>query len=165
MALVTGKLTFSTSWTQTKTHSGSAPAFNSSSQNGPATTTVSPTISGAACNRVYFVQSTLAAGATVTFDLRSITEPAFGEALTGARIYAMHVKILTTTGQLRPGAANPLVWPFADSSDIISFNSGDSFLFASTTAGTIDATNRNVRIVNTSGGTTLTYTFIVLMGV
>ena len=166
MALVTGKLTFTTSWTQTKTHTGSAPAFASSKQDGPVTTTVSPTISAAACNRVYFVQGTLAAGATVTINVFSLTEPAFGEAIVPVRAYSIHYKGATTTSRVDPvNGSNPLTWFFGAATDQINLNAGDSFMYASATAFTVSNTVKNIRVTNTAGAGTLTYTVILLLGV
>lgn len=161
VSLSTGKVTFSTAWTQTNTVSGS----NSSTQSGPYTSSVSPTISGAACNRVYFVQTTLTAGSTATIDVSTLTEPFFGTAISPVRIYSIHIKIATATGRYIPGAANALVFPFNDSSDAINFNAGDSFAHASTTATTVSGAAKNIRIINTAGAATLTYTVVMLLGV
>lgn len=161
MALTVGKVTINTALTETKAITG----FTTASYSTAYQSSVSPTISAGACNRPYFVQSTLASGATVTIDLRSLTEPVFGEALTPARAYTVHLKIITAPGRYMPGAANALVWPFNDASDAINLNAGDSFAYGSATAATIDATNRNVRIINTHGSVTLTYTIVFLLGV
>lgn len=162
MALNTAKVSITTSWTQTKANTG----FNATRQDGPYISTVSPTVSAAACNRVYFVQGTLAAAATVTIDLRSLTDPATGEALTPARAYSVHMRGTTTTSRYDPvSGTNPLTWFFGAATERINLNAGDSWAYASATAVTVDATNRNVRISNTAGSGTLTYVLVFLLGV
>lgn len=160
ISVSTAKLTITSSWTQVNTVTG----FNSGSHNGPYTSSVSPTVSASALDRIYVVQGTLTFGATVTIDVFALTTQPFGEALAPVRIYSVHLKIATTTGRYMPGAANALLFPFNDASDAINFNAGDSFGFASTTASTVSATLRNIRIINTHGSATLTYTLVLFLG-
>lgn len=162
MALTTGKFTISTQWTQTKTATGLA---QSVLNGGVYTKSQSPTISGAACNRLYFVQGTLAAGASVTIDLSSVTEPVFGEAITPDRGYSIQVYGSGTTWKYEPGAANALEWFLSGTSPAISGSAGAQFGFGDTTAGTIDGTHKNIKITNTAGAGTLTYTIYLLVGV
>ena len=81
MALTIARLRMESVWTMTKTVTG----FDTASYSSSLITNVTPTLSGAACNRAYFVQGTLAFGATVTINLASLTCPVYGEALTPAR--------------------------------------------------------------------------------
>jgi len=165
MALTRAQMTFTTSWEQTKTITG----FNASTQSGSLSTLVTPTISGAACNRIYMVQGTAAFGVTVTVNLFSLTEPAFNEAIAPVRIYGVQLRIAGATGQYKPGAADPLIWPFADASDALTFAStstlSDSFMFGTHTGQTVSNTVKNVRVINTHGSDTLTYTVAWLLGV
>lgn len=161
VSVTTAKLTFTSFWTQENTITG----HNSSKHSGPYISTVSPTVSSGALNRIYNVQATLAFGATATIDVFSLTESAFGTTIAPVRIYSVHIKITGATGRYIPGATNALVFPFNDSSDAINFNAGDSFLFASTTATTVSSTLRNIRIINTHGSDTLTYSITLFLGV
>lgn len=161
MSLTTGKVTFSTSWTQTKSLTG----FNASEQNGPYTSSASPTVSSSACNRVYFVQGTLAFGAAVTIDLFSLTEQAFGEAIVPIRAYSVHYNGTTTTSRVDQGAANPITWFWGGTTPQINLAAGGSFAYASATAHTVSNTDKNIRLTNTAGSGTLTYTVVFLLGV
>lgn len=166
MALTRATVKIVTAWEQTKTVTGLA---NPITQSDAFSSLVAPTISAGACNRIYFVQGAVAFGATTTINLFSITESIFNEALVPVRVYSVHLRIAGAPGQYRPGAADPLLWPLADASDILVFNStaalSDSFAFATHTGQIVSNTVKNVRIVNTHGADALTFTVAWLLGV
>ena len=161
MAVDLFQASVSTVWRQSKSVTG----FSDATQAYNFRAVVEPTVSGAALNRIYPVQATLAFGASVTIDLRSLTEPYFGEALTPARAYTLQLEFSGATARYQPGVLFPLLWFFGLATDTLNFNAGDIFLYGSETPATVDATNRNVKITNTHGSLTLTYRFAVSLGV
>ena len=160
MALTALQILTSTVWVQTNPVTG----FSTAKHPGGNEKSVLPTVSAAAANRVYITEATLAASASITIDLRSLTEPVFREALTPVRGYSIQLIGTGSAWRLDPGAANPLQWFFGGTTQQINGGAGAMFCFADPTAVTINATNRNIRITNTGGGT-LTYTLVVSLGV
>ncbi len=124
-----------------------------------------PTISAGACNRIYFVQSTLAFGASVTINLFSVTEPTFGEALVPVRGYILKFSGAGTTWQFDTSSAAPVVWFLQGTAPTIVGAAGDFFDFGSTTAVTISNAAKTIKITNTAGSGTLTYRLEVAVGV
>lgn len=149
-------------WVQTHTITGYPTATVQGKQSGK----VTPTVGTGAANRIYPIQGTLAAGATVTIDLSTLTEPTFGEAISPVRAYTVRITMTGSTWKFEPGAANPLTWFFSGTSPAIIGNAGDSWGFGSATAQTIDGTHKNVKITNTNGAAlVLTYTVEWVLGV
>lgn len=157
--LVTARLDMSMGWTQSHAITG----FDSIPGTGNIVAEITPTIGASDAAEVYYVQGTLAAGASVTIDVRSLTEPAFGTALTPTGAYMILLKTSGTTWRYDPGAANPLSWFLAGTGPQINGAAGGAFGFGSTTATTVDATTRNVRITHTGGSGTLTYTLAIVL--
>jgi hypothetical protein len=137
--------------------------LNTVTAQGPLRGTVTPTVGDSAANEIYFSTGTLAAGASVTIDLRAVTEPQFNRALTPSGAYLLLVKGTGATWRYTPGASNPLNWFIAGTNPQLNFNAGDTFAAGSTTAATINATTRNVTLSNTHGSDTLTYTIAVVL--
>jgi hypothetical protein len=146
-------------WTQLHTITG----FDSSTHSSALVGEIVPTIGASDASEVYFVQGTLSAAAAVTIDIRSLTETAFGTALTPTGAYMIFVKTSGTTWRYDPGAANPLSWFLAGTGPQVNGASGGLFAFGATTATTVDNTTRNIRLTNTAGSGTLTYTLAVVL--
>lgn len=157
MPLTMAKLSLALSWVQENAITG----FNAATQQGPLMVSVAPPVSSIAAREIYFVRGTLAAGATVTFDLNSITEPAFTRDLTPTGAYLIVVKGSGATWSYGAGSSDQFFWFL--SSGTVSGNSGACFAFGDQTPGTISASTKNVAITNTSGGSTLTYTMAVVL--
>lgn len=162
MALQAVALQNTLSWRQTHTVTG----YQTKSDAQASVNRINPTVSAGAANRVYMVQSTLAAGATVTINLFSVTEPVFGEALVPIRGYILKFLGTGSTWQFDTSAASPLVWFLAGTAPTLVGNAGDCFDYASATAITIDNTHKTFKITNSNGGVlVLTYSLEVIVGV
>lgn len=159
MPLTFANLQLTLSWQQELSITG----FNASTQTGPMRATITPTVSAAAAREVYFAQGTLAAGASVTINLNAVTEPAFNRALTPTGAYMIEVTGSGTTWRYDPGAADPLAWFLGGTTPQVNGAAGDAFAFGSTTATAISAGAKNIRITNTAGAGTLTYSLSVVL--
>lgn len=158
MALTLSNVNAEIGWTQTKTNTG----YGSIKQ-GPdkLTATLAPAV--ATYNELLAVQGTLAASASTTIDLYSITN-LFGESKTLTKGIALMVKATTTGMKIEPGASNPLTWFWGGTSPSITIKAGGFILLGDGGTATISATDRNLKITNTSGSTTGTYDLVFLGG-
>ncbi len=150
-------------WKQT----GAITGYNTKSIQDSSVDRANPTISAGACNRIYFVQGTLAAGGTITFNLFSLTEPTFGEAIVPVRAYILKLRCTGTTWKLEQGAAAPLLWfLLGTTAPNITGGDGDFFDFGSQTATVISNTSKTLLLTNTNGAAAvLTYRLEVAVGV
>ena len=158
MPLTLSNINAEIGWTQTKSTTG----YGSVKQ-GPSklSGTLAPAV--ATYNELLAVQGTLAASASTTIDLYSITN-LFGEAKTLTKGIALMVKATTTGMKIEPGASNPITWFFGGTSPSISIKAGGFFLLGDGSAATLSATDRNLKITNLSGSTTGTYDIVFLGG-
>lgn len=153
MALTAVKLSINLQWAQEFAISG----FNPSRQSGPLDATIAPTVGASDAREIYFVQGTLAAGASVTFSLRAFTEPAFNRVLTGTGAYILVVTGTGATWKYEPGAANPLEWFLGGTTPAINGTDASAFAYGADDAVTVSATDDTVKLTNTHGSDTLTY--------
>lgn len=122
-----------------------------------------PARGASAANQVYPLQGTLDPLDTVTIDLFSLTSPMFGTALVPVRAYIMALKGAGAAWSYGPDAVNG--WSgFLGGGGYIVGAAGDGFVFATTTAMTIDNGTKNVTISNLSSSATLTYTLGAVLG-
>lgn len=145
-------------WTQTKANTG----FTTVKQ-GPdkLVGTLSPAV--ATYNELLAVQGTLAASASATIDLYSITN-LLGEAKTLTKGVAIMVKATTTSMKIEPGASNPITWFFGGTTPSITIKAGGFFLLGDGGTATLSATDRNLKITNLSGSVSGTYDLVFLGG-
>ena len=158
-SLTFAKLDVTLAWTQEHAITG----FDSSEQASGIRTSILPTISSSAASEVYQVQVSLAAGASQTIDLSSLTEPAFGQALTPTGAYMIVVYGTGTTWKYDGGTSNQFYWFLGGATQSINSNAGDVFAYGSTTAGAISGAAKNIRVTNTAGSGTLTATVAVIL--
>ncbi len=123
-----------------------------------------PTVDVTNARQIYFVQGSLAAGASLTLDLSSLTTPTFGAGISPTGAYILVLKGSGSTWSYDPFSSNQFYW-FLDAvvGNKLVFNDGDVIAYGSTTPGTIDGTHKNIRITNTSGSDTLTYAFAIVL--
>lgn len=159
MSLTVAKLSLALGWFQTKANSG----FSSSEQRGPLAVNIEPTVGASDASEVFFVESTLAPGGTVTFNLHAITEPAFNQVLTPTGAYIIVVYGEGANWKFEPGVANPLEWFFSGTNPAINGTDDSVFVFGAADPATVDGTNETLKITNTSGAGTLTYSVAVIL--
>lgn len=161
MALRSAQLQATLNWAQRVVPGN---GLNPGRQEGPVVGTAAPAIGASDASEVYPLVGTLAAGASVTINLSSITDPVFGQALNPTRVYQM---IFIGTGaawKYEPGSVSGLNWFLSGITPAISGAAGEFFAFGGITAVTVNGANKNVTITNLSGSATLTYTFVVILG-
>lgn len=158
MALTLSNINAEIGWTQTKANTG-----YSTVRQGPdkLVGTLAPAV--ATYNELLAVQGTLAASASATIDLYSITN-LLGEAKTLTKAVGIMVKATTTNMKIEPGASNPVTWFFGGTSPSISIKAGGFFLLGDGGTAVLSATDRNLKITNLSGSVTGTYNLVFLGG-
>lgn len=155
-ALSLNRLTASLDWSQTITVSG----FNSSEQRGPLFLQAAPALGVSDANFVYPVSGTLAAGASITFNLFALTGLGFAPDMVPTRAYNMLLKCSGATWRYGPAAATGLAWFLSAAAYIqggAATSDNNGFAFLGVAASTIDNGNKQVTLTNTHGSATLTY--------
>lgn len=158
MSLTAVSITVSLGWLDQKTITG----LRTASYNGSFQTTIEPTVGSGSAREVYFIQSTLAAGASSTINLSSIAATVYNNTVTPSGAYIVKVYGTGATWRYDGGAANPLEW-FLNAGGQINGDSGALFTYASPTATSISGTDETVRITNTHGSATLTYSIGIVL--
>lgn len=124
---------------------------------------ITPTLGASDCNQPHGVQGTLAFGASVTFNLNSLTTSLFNEVVNPSRFYIIAIYGTGATWSYAPGAALPFYGPLSVGA-VLSFNDGAFMAFADPTATVIDNGTKNIKITNTHASDTLTYTLTLALG-
>ena len=159
MALTAVKFNINLAWSQSITITG----FTSPKVNGSLNVAIGPTVSSTTAKEVYYVQSTLAAGASVVIDLRSITEPTFGQALVATGAYLIVVKGSGTTWRYDGHSSDPFPWFLGGTTPQINGGTDAAFAFGDTTVGAVSAGVSKVRVTNTAGSGTLTWQLAIVL--
>lgn len=159
MAIDSVTMSGTISWTSLVTNTG----FNDVTQIASIDSRVSPaTTGGSAANRKYSVQSTLAAGANVTYDLQALTDSIDGS-IVATRIFGLEIKSSGSSLKIEPGASNPLTWVFGGTTPSLTIPAGSHIAIGCATHSTVSGTDKTIKISN-PGGTTLTYTLVLILG-
>lgn len=159
MSLDFATVSLGLNWQQRKTNTGFADTVQ-----GPdgLSLNLSYSVGSSNANSVYIAQGTLAALADVTVDLFSFTDK-LGQAVSMTRVYAMMIKTTGDRLQVLPGATNPLLWPFVNTSGSVLIQSGGAFVVCQPSAFVVSSTARNIKLYN-YGSVTLTYDIAVVGG-
>ena len=141
------------------------PGFTATVQ-GPDTFqySLTPVIEDTGLNTIFAKQDTLAPLVSTTFDLTNLTD-LLNQPLTFTRAYMFQIYTSATDLQITPGASNPLQWFFMDISDGILVKANSNFMYNSLYPFTVDASNKNITIFNTSATTSTTYTIAIVGGI
>lgn len=159
MALDFATVTITGTWQQSKTNTGFSPTIQ-----GPDSISQSTalTVGSSAANSLYAATGTLAASASSTIDLQSFTD-ILGQAITMTRVYSIIVKTTDDSLKIEPGSSNGLSWFFGGTTPSITIPAGGAMGFVQTTAATVDATHKTIKLTNT-GSVTLTYNISIIGG-
>lgn len=153
ISTVVGQIT----WTQSKTNTGYA-----KTKQGPDQLSVSLTPDTTTYNRIYSTTGTLAASASVTIDLQSVTD-LLGQSLTLTKIIAIQMSATDSTMKYEPGASNGLSWFLSGTSPAISVRAGGFFLVGDGTFGVVSGSAKTITITNT-GAVSGTYELALIGG-
>jgi hypothetical protein len=131
---------------------------------------LSSTSSGAtiADDALFYADRTLAAGASETFDLRSFTDALAetGAIMSKVRIYLVSHPSASAASSITVGgaAANQFVSHIDGAASTFTIPKGGFLLMAAnTTAGmTVDATHKDLKVLNNDGSNAATYTIAVI---
>lgn len=161
MALSIFKVKVASQWAIKKAITG----FTSNRYTASLEKSISPTVDVTHLTDVYFLQTTLAAGASQTFDMTSLVDPVDGHTIVGARFYSIQVWASGASCRVQPGASNAFVGFWGASTDQINLGTSGQFSLADTTAYTIDGTHKTIKVTNTHGTATLTFAIALGLGV
>ena len=167
MALTDASVIAQIGWTLAKSNTG----FLDTTQ-GPDSVLFEAQPDTATVTAVYATSVTLTASGTATLDLRSFTDLA-GNSVTLVSVYAMIVKVTgsgTANVVITPGASNGLTWFWTGTpsgtdtvTPKLTVTQGGVNLFYQAAAKTVDATHRNLDLLN-SGAATSTVLLAFLGG-
>jgi hypothetical protein len=153
MPLQNVNLTVNLPWTQSATIAG---GFQPVTQ-GPDSQNFSLfNINVATYNQLYTASYTLAASATQTIDLTSLTN-LVGESIDYTQALSILVLPVGSQCTLKPGATNPLTWFFGGSTQSIIIPDSGMFAFSCPATGsgaTVSGTAKTLELIN-SGATSL----------
>ena len=140
------------------------PGFSASYQ-GPDTFAYATnfTIDSTGVNTVFAEQDTLGPLVSKTFDLTDLLD-FFNNPINATRVYSIQLGTTDTDLQLTPGASDPCQFFFMDNSDGILVKAGSDMMYNSSYPFTVDASNKNITIFNTSATTTTTYKIALILG-
>lgn len=158
MSVDTSQIVGEISWSQSKTNSPFAAI-----KQGPdkLTQVISPSIT--TFNRIYAVSGTLAAGASVTIDLRNITDY-LSQALTLTTIRALMIKAVGVDMIYSPAASNGLTWFLLGTTPAIVVKAGGFFLIGDGEGFPVTSTDKSFTITNDDGSLTGTYEVALIGG-
>ena len=112
----------------------------------------------------FATRTALAAGGTQDYDLTAMTDPV-GVAVSFASIKFVLVALTSTTGTLKVGGTGPTnihsLWFNADADAAKVEQGGPPFFQGSSTAVTVDGSNKNFRVTNTHGSETADFVVVV----
>lgn len=160
MALTTASSYNSLTWSQEKLNPGFQPTYQ-----GPDTFAFSQTytVEDTGIDTVYAVEGTLAALASTTIDLQSLTD-FFNDPIVFTRVYSMQVRVDGADLQWGPGATDPCVWFFGGPTDRMVVKDASDFQYATNYPFTVSASAKNLDFYNSSPTGTLTYSLVILGG-
>lgn len=162
MALTACKLVATLSWSTQHPIAGFKTITDSDSLDA---SPVIPVSAGSA-TQVYFVQGTLTASGSITFDLSSVIDPAFGQSLSPTGAYSIEYTGVGAPSSLAPGASNGFYWfLYQVAGQVMNFNAGDVFAYGSALPGTINSSNKTLTVTNLSSTVSLTYTLAIILNV
>lgn len=159
MSLDFANVSIGTTWQQRKTNTGFADTVQ-----GPdgLSLNLSYPVGSTNANSIYIGQGTLSALASTTIDLFSFTDK-LGQSVSMTRVYSMVVKTTGDRLQVSPGATNPLLWPFPNSTHSVVIPAGGAFAICQPTPFTVSSTARNIKLEN-YGSVSLTYDIAIIGG-
>lgn len=147
-------------WSERQTITG----FDSSTSTNKLIGSVVPTADASNASQAYFIQGTLAPGASIVFDLSSLVTTTYGTSIAPTGAYLITVKGTGATWSYDPYTSNQFYWFFAATpGSAINGNDGDVFSYGSSTPGAINGTHKQIRITNTAGVGTLTYSLAIIL--
>lgn len=159
MALSTISVNGGISWIQTKTNTGFA---NTIQGLDSLSASVSPVLTGATpANVVFAEERILAAAASQTYDLQSMTD-FLAQSLVMTRAYAIAISCSVGQVTLQQGTSNPLTWPLSGTAPALIVPASGFFVFGQTTAQTVSASVKTLKV--TAGGAGATYRIAILGG-
>jgi len=118
-------------------------------------------------DKIYFIATTLAASGSTTYNLGSLTD-VFGSALDFERVKVIYLKNKTTTGtngviSVGGAASNQFVNWVGNTDDLVNVRPGGVLLLAAQDATAYSvSTGVNLKLLNTSGSTTVSYDLVVI---
>lgn len=124
---------------------------------------ITPTISDAEANIVFFEQRTLTASSSYTYDLQSLTD-FLGQSFSLSRAYAISVVMTSGSATISPGASNPLKWFFNSNTANVTITSGNSFLFAQKASAIVSGSAKTILVTNPSGLSACVFKIAILGG-
>jgi hypothetical protein len=129
-----------------------------------------PGTGGGQADTVYQTTGTIAASGTATVDLNGSVTDVFG-----ATVNLLHVKAIillaaagnTNDVQIGPGAANPFTGPFGGTTPYVAVSPGEMFMItkgsgAAAGWGVTASTADILKLANSGGGSSVTYTLVVI---
>lgn len=160
MPLDSGSLSATATWEQSVSTTGTGDV----SQSDTNVSTV--TFDESTINRVHYVNVSLAASASATYDLRSLTS-LLGESDAWTKVQGIKLQVDTGGGdvKLEPGASNPATWFFSGTTPAITVKAGGFVALGDGSSYTISATVKTLKLTNTSGSLTATGTLVLFGGV
>ena len=124
---------------------------------------ITPTISDAEANIVFFEQRTLTASSSYTYDLQSLTD-FLGQSFSLSRAYAISVVMTSGSATISPGASNPLKWFFNANTANVTITSGNSFMFAQKASAIVSGSAKTILVTNPSGLSACVFKIAILGG-
>ena len=124
---------------------------------------ITPTISDAEANIVFFEQRTLTASSSYTYYLRSLTD-FLGQSFSLSRAYAISVVMTSGSATISPGASNPLKWFFNANTANVTITSGNSFMFAQKASAIVSGSAKTILVTNPSGLSACVFKIAILGG-
>jgi len=159
MALTTASVNGAITWTQTKANTGFLETIQGMDS---LSVSLAPALSGvSAANVVYAEQRTLAASASQTYDLQSLTD-FLAQSLVMTRAFAIAISCSEGQVSFGQGASNPLTWPLSGTAPALVIPAGGFMIVGQSTAQAVSGSAKTLKV--TAGGSGGTYKIVILGG-
>lgn len=160
MPINTVTLNVALQWALTRTNSG---GFANTTQGADSLNFTLSGINTSTFNQLYVTQLSLAASASTTLDLTSLTNLVY-ESFSFGHVITIMVLPVGNNVTIEPGASNPLQWFFGGTTQTILVDNNGCFLWsngASATGTVVNSTNKTLKFTNSSGASNLIDVLII----